>query len=94
MTGKRSTKTKITRPRASSVRAKTSSQRYSLIRRIVICNRPKVYGWVPNHYACGWSDKTQVDDEDLTVSGEEKANKLLAAHLINCPQADDLSIPY
>ena len=91
MTGKRSTKTKTTRPRASSAAAKT----FSLVREIQIhSSRKSLKGWVANHYACGWSSKTQLNDEDLTFTGEQKANLLLRDHLATCPQADDLSIPY
>ena len=91
MSGKRSTKTKTTRRRASSVPVKT----FSLVREIQIhSSRKSLKGWVANHYACGWSTRTQLNDEDLTMTGEQKANILLRDHLATCPQADDLSIPY
>ena len=94
MTGKPSSKTKTartTRRRASSVPVKT----FSLVREIQIhSSRKSLKGWVANHYACGWSTRTQLNDEDLTMTGEEKANILLRDHLATCPQADDLSIPY
>ena len=88
----RSSKTplkKTRKPRASSADATTSS----LILRTQIHPTRKIYGYVPHHYACGWSSKTQVDDYE-TTNAREKASALLTEHLKTCPLRDDLSIPH